>query len=479
MVSSTETVAPVPIDVVAVPSPETKNRTDETNGKKDEQGGKATDPEAGDDHDAAQDETDNENLRNKPIKLYKSTRLKGYITLALTSFINFDAAQKCDSPISTGAVPATGPQKSYALTVSSVSAAVSTLIVFMHFDRLTPLETMWWVPAFRAKSRIELGLVIGFVIWWSVATGVQTTIGGVAGDGKGQFSLYFSTWVGCIASFAVLEKWAVAAGWSSLKPFIASWPYRAPVWICIMFLSIVTSIWYINLWQNFGKLSSSAESGLYEFFSAVPASQWQWLVIVTVFSICSALGFVLVELFRDIKADGSNAAKTQLENVIEGVTFSTLVLAWIPTVVVATAPGGAASMVGNAYFFTWMLVVFIFEGLVWWIHDFRLEMHSVIRAKAKEYQRRQQEVLAQTRERLEKEEKRGKDDDDDGFEDACATASVSSGRRRHSTTNIVVNGSATRRHFDSSDEGGADTDEDSVRKDLTASSQFFEAMQND
>ena len=170
MVSSTEAATSVPIDVVAVPSPETKNRTDEANEDKDEQGGRTTDPEAAENHESvdAKDETDG--LSNKRIKLYKSTRLKGYITLALTSFINFDAAQKCDSAISTGAVPATSPQKSYALTVSSVSAAVSTLIVLMHLDRLTPLETMWWVPAFRAKSRIELGKEAGGAVVLAAST---------------------------------------------------------------------------------------------------------------------------------------------------------------------------------------------------------------------------------------------------------------------------------------------------------------------
>ena len=74
-----------------------------------------------------------------------------------------------------------------------------------------------------------------------------------------------------------------------------------------------------------------------------------------------ALGFVLVELFRDVTADG-RSLKPRFENLIEGIVFAALCVAWIPTVIVATTPGGAASLTGNAYFFTWLLVVFLFEG---------------------------------------------------------------------------------------------------------------------
>ena len=59
-----------------------------------------------------------------------------------------------------------------------------------------------------------------------------------------------------------------------------------------------------------------------------------------------------IELFRDTNADGSTQEKSKVENVVEGVIFLLLVLAWIPTVGTVTTPNGAASMIGNAYFFS-------------------------------------------------------------------------------------------------------------------------------
>jgi hypothetical protein len=43
------------------------------------------------------------------------------------------------------------------------------------------------------------------------------------------------------------------------------------------------------------------------------------------------------------------------------------------------------------------LVVFIFEGLIWWVHDYRYEIHEALRAKEREYRKHQREVLAKTR----------------------------------------------------------------------------------
>jgi hypothetical protein len=42
-------------------------------------------------------------------------------------------------------------------------------------------------------------------------------------------------------------------------------------------------------------------------------------------------------------------------------------------------------------------VVFLFEGLIWWIHDYRYEIHEALRAKEREYRKHQKAVLAKTR----------------------------------------------------------------------------------
>jgi hypothetical protein len=129
------------------------------------------------------------------IKLYKSTRIKGYITLIVASVINFDSAQKSEDVKATNAVSSTLEQRRYAISVALVSMILSTAIVLMHLDRITMFKKAW-TTAFRPNSKIELGLAIFLCIWWSVAVGVETSVQGIAGDGKGQFSLYYSSW-GC------------------------------------------------------------------------------------------------------------------------------------------------------------------------------------------------------------------------------------------------------------------------------------------
>jgi hypothetical protein len=148
---------------------------------------------------------------------------------------------------------------------------------------------------------------------------------------------------------------------------------------------------------EYGRVSSYYFVPTAEHFDAIGNGQWQWLIIVAVFTFCPSVVFVLIELFRETKADGSNTAKSNTEVVIEGVCFLTLVLAWIPTVLIATTPRGAASLIGNAYFFTWIMTIFVFEGFIWYIHDKRKETHYALKEKEDEYHQRQRKVLEQTR----------------------------------------------------------------------------------
>ena len=159
------------------------------------------------------------------------------------------------------------------------------------------------------------------------------------------------------------------------------------------------------------------------YFNNVGDGQWQWLMIVTVFTFCPAVVFVLVELFRETKADGSNADKSSTEIVVEGICFLVLALAWIPTVMIATTPGGAASLIGNSYFFTWMLTIFVFEGLIWFIHDKRKETHRALKEKEAEYKWQQRRVLERTRELQEQSERR---------ENTALDGSAMGGRERSS-----------------------------------------------
>jgi len=138
----------------------------------------------------------------------------------------------------------------------------------------------------------------------------------------------------------------------------------------------------------------------------VAEGQWQWLTIITVFTICPSVVFVLIELFRETTADGRNVDKSSTEVFVEGICFLVLALAWVPTVMVATTPRGAASLIGNSYFVTWLLTVFVIEGLIWFIHDKRKETHRALKEKGAEYRREQRKVLEQAREIHRKHEER-------------------------------------------------------------------------
>jgi hypothetical protein len=175
----------------------------------------------------------------------------------------------------------------------------------------------------------------------------------------------------------------------------------------------------LDLWKNGASLAREEEAGIqrecairyhiccsnflsHQFktvkFEQVPDGQWQWLVIVTVFTFAPATGFVLVELFRETRADGGVTESSSGEKIFEGFCVFTLILAWIPTVMIATTPGGAASLIGNAYYFTWILVIFVFDCFVWYIHDLRKELHLALKEKEHEYKKHQLQVLQEARE---------------------------------------------------------------------------------
>ena len=103
---------------------------------------------------------------------------------------------------------------------------------------------------------------------------------------------------------------------------------------------------------------------------------WAWQIIITVFTIAPSIFFLATELFRETKIGSDSHEKGKCENLVEGIILLLLVLAWIPTVLIVTTPGGAASMIGNAYFFTWLLVIFIIETAVWHVHVRSFPAHT-------------------------------------------------------------------------------------------------------
>jgi hypothetical protein len=74
-----------------------------------------------------------------------------------------------------------------------------------------------------------------------------------------------------------------------------------------------------------------------------------------------------------------------------------LTIGWVPSVIVATTPGGIAAYIGNAYFFTWATTVLVLETTMWFVHDSRGGVHATILQKEEEYRQHQQDVLEATR----------------------------------------------------------------------------------
>jgi hypothetical protein len=79
-----------------------------------------------------------------------------------------------------------------------------------------------------------------------------------------------------------------------------------------------------------------------------------------------------------------------------------LVVFWIPTVTVATIPGGAASLMGNAYFFTWACSIMVIDTCVWWIRDWRRSIHDAFQRQEDQYRRAKLEILQREEQKLRK-----------------------------------------------------------------------------
>ena len=332
--------------------------------------------------------------------LYKSSRFKGYLILVITSGVNYSAAYVSDDVnyfLGEGAAPsavaASEVQRRYAEAVALISIIVSSFIVVAHLDRCTPLKK-YWFQIFKAKSRCEAYIIAVLIVWWLVALWINTGINGIAGDGKRQFNLYFSSWACFFICIWTMERWMVACEYLSYKKFLASWPNRAPGWIAIFFLSVGSLLCVVDLFANW------KDSGI-KYYEIVQDSQWNWMFFATAFTIAPAGGFILAEITREINAGEDKNTKPEWENIFEGVLLLLLFVIWIPSVIIATTPGGLASLVGNAYFFIWGTTAFVVDTCVWWIHDWRRRVLTIIQEQEEKYRNIQKDVLERSRMELE------------------------------------------------------------------------------
>lgn len=380
----------------------------------------APDPNEHDFRESSNDNNAEDDTPRHERALFKSSRFKGYLILVLASGVNFQAANISDNPSFFGefsAIPATHRQRSYAMAVALVSIIVSSITCIAHLDSFTPMKK-YWRQAFRPKSRFEAYLLGALIVWWVVALWINTGIRGIAGNGKGQYNLYFSTWASLVVCLWTMERWLVSCDFPALDQFLASWPNRAPGWIAIFFLSFGALLSIVDLYANWYKVDNPYIQAKY---SRVPQMQWEWLLFATGFTILPSMGFVLVEIVRENKPGKKKNSKPQWETIMEGYVLLGLFFIWMPSVIIATTPGGAASLVGNAYFCLWACTVFVVDTCVWWIHDWRQRVLTTIKEQEKEYRNIQQEVLERSRLELEMQaavdttknnEHPAKDDDD-------------------------------------------------------------------
>lgn len=326
-------------------------------------------------------------------KLYKSQRFKGYLTLLLSSVINYQAVSVSDVATDLNTVPSSQTQQNYGLSVSLISCLLSGACIAVHLDNFSCFKNLWRDQLFAPKSRFETLLDTFLVVWWGIATIIQTSVRGIAGDGKNQYNVYYSTWVCFWATGWTMESKMTEYGWPTLKVFVKSWPFRSPGWIAIFVSDFFCLFWYVDLYINTQINPQRLSESQQIFYGNIAKSQYQWLIFVAAASLLPAGAFVFVEIFRT--SDSND--KPRAESYLEGFALLILTCAWVPSVIVATTPGGFAAVVGNAYVFSWTTTLFVLETSIWFIRDSRSSVHQTLEQKGEEYRKHQSQVLENTR----------------------------------------------------------------------------------
>jgi hypothetical protein len=121
-----------------------------------------------------QEIADDSKLPEKQIKLYKSPRLTGYLTIFLASVINFHGVIVSQLTDENHAVTSTDTQRMYGYIVALVSSVVSGFVLVCHLDRWSCLADTYRDNLFAHKSRFETMLDILLLLWWFMAVIIQT-----------------------------------------------------------------------------------------------------------------------------------------------------------------------------------------------------------------------------------------------------------------------------------------------------------------
>jgi hypothetical protein len=126
-----------------------------------------------DEHKKNEEETDDEPAKATK-KLYKSHRFKGYLTILLASVINYHAVEVSQDANDISAVTPSSQQVAYGLCVSLISCIVCGFCVLVHLDNYSYFTKFWKDNLFAPKSKFEIILDLFLLMWWFIATCIQT-----------------------------------------------------------------------------------------------------------------------------------------------------------------------------------------------------------------------------------------------------------------------------------------------------------------
>ncbi|KAL7488597.1 hypothetical protein ACHAW6_014186 [Cyclotella cf. meneghiniana] len=334
-----------------------------------------------------------------PPPLYRSPRLKGYITMLSASIYNAisaddqafsvegEAVDWCLAQYDLGKL-GDDPRQNlsglrYAKAAAIISSLVTAAIILIHFVSITGLGIELWSKMFGKNGNVELYIASFLTILWIITTWFNTTIRGPAGNGKEQYNLYFSTWICCFTSFWILESWSTSSGRASFERFVRSWPNRCPMWIVTFILAFTDFCFVIDTSKNWRE-GVAGYPYIYRYFSSVNNAEWTLLLFVTAITFLCSLAWVLAEIFRENRTNRYNM-KSDQENHVEGLVIQILTVIWVPTVFIVTVPGGAASLLGNLYFTTWGCLFSVVGTLIWWQRNWREGIFAMIEEQQNEY----------------------------------------------------------------------------------------------
>ena len=260
----------------------------------------------------------------------------------LSSIINYHGVIVSLDATDVHVIGSTGVQRQYGYIAALITCVVSGFCVLCHLDSFTCLSKLWTDNLFAPKSKFETILDLSLLVWWFMTVVIQTRADGIAGDGKGQYNIYFSTWFCLFCAISVVESKMMEHDWPSIKSFIKSWPHRSPGWIAILTSDFFTLWWYVDLYTTY--ISSVNEDELdpklFTYYGSIPNMQYELLLLVAAATLLPACIFVFIEIFRDSSED----KKGSIETFIEAFCLFSLACVWIPAVCVVTTPGGFAAV---------------------------------------------------------------------------------------------------------------------------------------